>query len=75
MSSALYPSNDELRKALGELSKKYLVSEDASYVMSLFGSNPLAGKEILHILTSKKTNEFSEPDRKIVKILAHNFGI
>ncbi|MDP0927023.1 hypothetical protein Q0601_07565 [Paracoccus onubensis] len=75
MSSALYPSNDEIRRALDELSKKYLISEDASYVMLLFDSNPFSGKEILHILTSKKTNEFSEPDRKIVKILAYNFGI
>jgi hypothetical protein len=75
MSSPLYPSNSELRVMLDQLSQKYLKGSDASHVMELFDQNPHSGKEILHILVSKKLHEFAGEDQKAIKVLAHNFGI
>lgn len=75
MSSPLYPSNDELRVMLDQLSQRYLRASDASHVMALFDQNPCSGKEILHILVSKKLQGFAGEDQKVIRILAHNFGI
>lgn len=75
MSSPMYPSHSELRAMLDQLSQRYLTDTDASHVMALFDQNPHSGKEILHILVSKKLQEFAEKDQRAIKVLAHNFGI
>ena len=75
MSDPMYPSNSELRAMLDQLSQRYLKDSDAFHVMELFDQNPYSGKEILHILVSKKLQEFAEKDQRVIKVLAQNFGI
>ena len=75
MISPMFPSNIELRAMLDQLSQRYLKVTDASHVMALFDQNPHSGKEILHVLVSKKLQEFVEKDQRALKVLAHNFGI